>query len=1360
MKKKSKFDWNEIKTKKVSVLTALILSVFPELVTPKQVYRKSPKGKLIYIAAWFCVVITFVVLSKVYNNSFVGIPTLIGFSGLLGGPSVALICSFLSLISLWIIDITIAKSLFFLIILSLLIGVVANRFIGNSRLRTKGVVVLGLFVVFTQTLEFFHIYSSDLSSIVNKITIAKLLEFLIYSALLLFIAISLVNYRSEKDGNHSEDEYNYLLEKFSGILIKLDRLGRVTYINKFAIHEFGIKPNEAIGKSVFFTIFKEGCEPLQGILNSIGGSIENAFQDQFSTELVLPDGMKKWYSWECKASDDEGSSHFFEILLVGTDITELKLTEIANQTLKSKLKLLNEGLLDSYVRVDINGKIVDFNNAFLELTGYSAGEITRLTFHDLTPKKWHQIENDIIENQIKPYGHSELYEKEYITKGGEIVPIELRSYLIKDSKGKHEGYWAVIRDISSRKKVEEELRTVSRQNYESSILFKSLINSIPDLIGLQNADQTIQFYNDAGYKMLNLTPEQVNGKKCYELIGRVTPCDICATKLTVNTKQPESVEKYVPEMGLWIESRSYPVLDNHGDLKFLIEHVRDISERKQVEINLKRSENQYRTIVDNSPLPMLFIELSSNDEAILTNSNPAADSLLSIMPESHYSRSIFKVSACFDCIDLLSKISQVARTGDEFTIDEFVIDINENKEIFELRLFQAEPLKVVMVLTNITDRIKNRQELELSEQKIRMIITENPMVFFVLDSNGIFTLSEGAGLSNLGLSPGQVVGLSVFDVYKDFPEIIESSKKSLNGEAVKLDLKVGDVFYNTVFTPVFDKNNRVKNVLGVAYDITSRIIAEQEVERKSEELKRYFNNSLDLLCIADLQGYFRKVNPEWSNLLGYSSQELQGRRFFDFIHPDDIESTNYAVKELSDRGRVLNFTNRYITKQGDYRWIEWRSFLDNDLVFAVARDITERKLAEAQIIENDRRLHEQNEEYIALNEELSESNQRIREINEKLIEATEKAQESDRLKSAFLANMSHEIRTPMNGIVGFCQLLKQTNTIDENFAKYIDIISDSSNQLLSIINDIIDVSKIEAGQVTLSHEPVSIVSVIERSSMLFTALAKQKGINLKLKIDAGNRLVVLSDETKIAQILSNLINNAIKFTKMGLVEVGAKESNKHISIWVRDTGIGIAKENQKLIFDRFRQVEGANPSSMKGTGLGLSISKSLVEMLGGEIRVNSEIGKGSTFTFTIPNIKAMDNSKDLSSVGNGSLKPDFNGALMLLVEDDNINMILLRRALENANAKVITANNGMEAIEIFNTKAEIKIILMDIKMPVMDGIEATQKIKSINPKIPIIAQTAYALPDEKKRAIQAGCDDYVTKPINITLLYSIIKRIL
>ena len=197
-----------------------------------------------------------------------------------------------------------------------------------------------------------------------------------------------------------------------------------------------------------------------------------------------------------------------------------------------------------------------------------------------------------------------------------------------------------------------------------------------------------------------------------------------------------------------------------------------------------------------------------------------------------------------------------------------------------------------------------------------------------------------------------------------------------------------------------------------------------------------------------------------------------------------------------------------------------------------------------------------------------------------------------------------------------------------------------------------------------------------------------------------------------------------------------------------------------MIFDRFRQIEGANPSSMKGTGLGLSISKSLVEMLGGEIWVDSELGKGATFTFTIPNIKAMDGFETVKRDDETPDKFDFGGVSILLAEDDNINKLLLRRALESANAKVLLASNGAEALEIVEKNSAVKLVLMDIKMPVMDGLEATQLLKTKYPKIPIVAQTAYALPDERKRAIEAGCDAYLTKPINISILYKTIQQLM
>jgi PAS domain S-box-containing protein len=454
----------------------------------------------------------------------------------------------------------------------------------------------------------------------------------------------------------------------------------------------------------------------------------------------------------------------------------------------------------------------------------------------------------------------------------------------------------------------------------------------------------------------------------------------------------------------------------------------------------------------------------------------------------------------------------------------------------------------------------------------------------------------------------------LFEIYKDHADIIDCARRALLGESIKTEITVDGLVFDTVFTPYFDANNRVKEVLGVSYDITARVNAEREVEKKSEELERYFNNSLDLLCIADQEGYLRKINPEWSRLLGFDLSDLVGRNFFDFIHPDDIESTQNILAELYSHKQVLNFVNRFRTRLGDYKWIEWRSFMDGALIYAVARDISERKLAEEKLLQNDKLLQLQNEE-------LLRRNQQINAINEKLIVATEKAQESDRLKSAFLANMSHEIRTPMNGIVGFCQLLRQSSMVDEEAKRYAEMISDSSIQLLSIINDIIDISRIDSGQVSLKHFPVSIINTIEKVTSNFQKNALKKGLTLLCKCNKDEPINILSDESKIMQILGYLINNAIKFTKEGTVEVGCSENQHNIEIWVKDTGVGIAQENQKMIFDRFFQVEGVVQSSMKGTGLGLSISKSLVEMLGGEIWVQSELNQGSKFVFTIPNIK-------------------------------------------------------------------------------------------------------------------------------------------
>lgn len=785
--------------------------------------------------------------------------------------------------------------------------------------------------------------------------------------------------KSSTKHEQREQFYHQFFEQIKGYYIKVDRNAIITDVNKSFASIFQLNPQDLVGKSIC-TVLKSRCFSDSRYL-----SIDPI---SFDAEVIGPNGEVLYTLWEGKWLDSD------ELVLTGVDLTRLRKAEIAEKAALRKYKMLHEGLLDAYVRVDKHGRIVEWNKAYLELTGYSEEEVVKLTYRDITPPKWHQMENRVVETVLKR-GYSDLYEKEYRRKDGSIVPIELRTYLVTNEAGHPDGFWAIIRDISYRKQAESRILEAERQSAQSELLFESLLNAIPDVIGVQKTDQTVVFYNEAGYRMLGLGPEDIKGKKCYQLIGYTNPCEVCATRLVLQTKKPERVEKFVPEMNIWIEASSYPVLSGNGEIEFIIEHI---------------------------------------------------------------------------------------------------------------------------------------------------------------------------------------------------------------------------------------------------------------------------------------------------------------------------------------------------------------------------RDITDRKNAEQRILETDRKLKEQNEEYMALNEELNEANQRMREINEKLMQATEKAQESDRLKSAFLANMSHEIRTPMNGIIGFCQLLQQPNISKEQITTFSNIIVNSSQHLLSIINDIIDISKIEAGQVSINHLPVSAKEQVQNVISLFNASARQKGLEIENASKNENDCIFLSDDVKIAQVLNNLVNNAIKFTQKGRIEVGFVDEGKYIRFWVSDTGIGIAPENRSLIYDRFRQVEGANPNSLKGTGLGLSISKSLVELLGGKIWHESELGKGTTFHFTIPNIKTTKPSKQTYGTMEQPVVIDLKGAKILLAEDDHVNMLLLKRTLENANSKVLVAKNGLEVLKIMEDQSDIALVLMDIKMPEMDGIEATRILKLKYPGLPVIAQTAYALPDERKRAIQAGCDDYITKPINIDDLYRIILK--
>lgn len=370
-----------------------------------------------------------------------------------------------------------------------------------------------------------------------------------------------------------------------------------------------------------------------------------------------------------------------------------------------------------------------------------------------------------------------------------------------------------------------------------------------------------------------------------------------------------------------------------------------------------------------------------------------------------------------------------------------------------------------------------------------------------------------------------------------------------------------------------------------------------------------------------------------------------------------------------------------------------------------------------------------------------------------LINAKERAEESDRLKTAFLQNMSHEIRTPLNGILGFASLLNDEDIEMEDVKKYSSYIQSSGNRLFELINNIIDISKIESGTMLVSEKDLSVNELINEIYNQFGIIAQNKKLNLIKLLEKD--VIIVSDSLKLHQILSNMVNNAIKFTPSGSVEISYKTNEQEIIFCVKDTGKGIEKDKLEKVFERFYQADMSMERGFEGAGLGLSICKGLAKCLKGDIWVESEIDKGSQFYLKIPlilgNKNIEENNLEKSHI-------TMNNNTILIAEDDDTSFSLLETILKKENFHIIRACNGSEAVDLFKQNKDVKCILMDIKMPIMNGIEATSIIKSINPEVPVIAQTAYAFNIEREKVMAAGCNDYITKPISKKLLMMLLDK--
>jgi signal transduction histidine kinase/ActR/RegA family two-component response regulator len=515
---------------------------------------------------------------------------------------------------------------------------------------------------------------------------------------------------------------------------------------------------------------------------------------------------------------------------------------------------------------------------------------------------------------------------------------------------------------------------------------------------------------------------------------------------------------------------------------------------------------------------------------------------------------------------------------------------------------------------------------------------------------------------------------------------------------------------------------------------------------------------LDKAFLADLE----KLTNSEIRVIDYKPQDnIRKHKIFATVDLKDSENKS-VVKLLFERSFAVYFENTidvlYLIFFAFFINLIVNLFYTRKLVYYPLDLIT--KVLETGNKKAIRKLKGTSGEFRYIGNLFEENtNQKI-----ELVKAKLKAEEGDRLKSSFLANLSHEIRTPMNAISGFTELIMNTKLKKEEQLEYLKVIDKSGRNLVSIIDDLIEMSKIDSNQILPNYTNVNLESCMnELHETIKITIPKSKKIDFKMiENQSAVAYNIITDETKLKQVIVNLVTNAIKFTDKGYVAFGyaIDEKNSMINFSVKDTGLGIDDNNQKHIFDRFKRVD--NDASIKagGLGLGLAISKAYVEMMGGTISLQSQVGEGSEFTFSIPLLYA-DSQKivvlpmDTVEVSKG----DEDGTL-LIAEDDNINFLLLQKIMQSSNYKIIRAVNGQEAVDICISDPNIDLVLMDIKMPVMNGFEALEKIRAIRPELVIVAQTAYASSDDEERIMKAGFFGYITKPINREKLFELINEIL
>jgi PAS domain S-box-containing protein len=682
----------------------------------------------------------------------------------------------------------------------------------------------------------------------------------------------------------------------------------------------------------------------------------------------------------------------------------------------------------------------------------------------------------------------------------------------------------------------------------------------------------------------------------------------------------------------------------------------------------------------------------------------------------------------------------------------------------------------VALVREITQLRINELALIESESRYRTLAENANAAIGITDCDEYLVFVNQTFSRMLGYSHEELLGksLAVFSPSEVFESFQEKTSSRMPGvsetyETILIHKNGERKVFSVSASPLFSSDNEYIGTIGVLIDITLQKQATENLRETSARLQAVLSSMPDLLFILDREGNYLDFFVNKQLFPNIDNKVLENAKLQDVFDETQVDYVLSAIHEcLAKRQtQIINYQLKNKEKDKIEHYEAQISAMDADKVLIVARNTTNLVALESDLIIHHDQLNEskiilekQNLQLLQLNELLRKQNEEIISKNTELALATEKAEASSRLKTAFLNNISHEVRTPLNGIVGFAQFIADEEMPAADKQEYIEAMNMSVSRLMNTMSDILDVSLLMTGNMQVQFDKFLMNELIEEVYQKYEAAAKEKGIDFKCLLPESQTITVINDRVFVLKIITEIVDNAIKYTNSGYVKYGYKLSGNDIDIFVEDTGIGISDETLPEIYEPFTQQDSSNTRSFEGSGLGLTLVRGLVDLLDGTIHIQTKKDNGTKFVISIPHhqpsIQIRNTITPVQEVSEGkSYKP-----VILLAEDEELNILYSKQIFKNRNFKLEFAKNGLEAIEMAKKLPDIELILMDIKMPVMDGLEATKLIKQFRPDLPIVAVTAYAGTEHHKLCIDAGCTDYVSKPFEPVELFELINRLI